>query len=184
MTITPDDKDWTWVLQQPCEECGFDTRAMDSHRVGDMLRANAADWTYLLRTEDEPALRTRPTPTRWSPIEYGCHVRDVFRVFAERLHLMLTEDDPGFANWDQDTTALERDYAGEDSAVLAREIDEAAARAAAAFDAVPTDAWDRTGRRSDGARFTVDSLARYFAHDPIHHLHDVTGRTYAEQSQA
>jgi len=31
----------------------------------------------------------------------------------------------------------------------------------------------RTGRRSDGAEFTVDTFARYFVHDPIHHLHDV-----------
>ena len=27
--------------------------------------------------------------------------------------------------------------------------------------------------RSDGARFTVDSFARYFIHDLIHHVHDV-----------
>jgi hypothetical protein len=30
-------------------------------------------------------------------------------------------------------------------------------------------------RRSDGARFTVASFARYMVHDPIHHLYDVTG---------
>ena len=23
MTIIPDTKDWTWVLQRPCPECGF-----------------------------------------------------------------------------------------------------------------------------------------------------------------
>jgi hypothetical protein len=33
--------------------------------------------------------------------------------------------------------------------------------------------WSRTGARSDGARFTVDSFARYMIHDPVHHLHDV-----------
>ena len=27
--------------------------------------------------------------------------------------------------------------------------------------------------KSDGSAFTVDSLARYFVHDPVHHLHDV-----------
>ncbi len=35
------------------------------------------------------------------------------------------------------------------------------------------DQWARTGVRSDGAEFTVDSFARYFIHDPIHHLDDV-----------
>ena len=32
----------------------------------------------------------------------------------------------------------------------------------------------RTGRRSDGAHFTVETFARYFIHDPVHHLYDVT----------
>jgi hypothetical protein len=27
--------------------------------------------------------------------------------------------------------------------------------------------------RSDGSRFTVESLARYSIHDPVHHLADV-----------
>ncbi|WP_199858872.1 hypothetical protein [Frigoribacterium sp. CFBP 8751] len=42
-----------------------------------------------------------------------------------------------------------------------------------AFEAVPDDHLGRTGLRSDGSAFTVDSLARYFVHDPVHHLHDV-----------
>jgi hypothetical protein len=33
--------------------------------------------------------------------------------------------------------------------------------------------WNRTGTRSDGARFTVSSFAQYFIHDPVHHVHDV-----------
>jgi hypothetical protein len=35
--------------------------------------------------------------------------------------------------------------------------------------------WARPGRRSDGASFTVETFARYFAHDWVHHLHDVGG---------
>ena len=33
--------------------------------------------------------------------------------------------------------------------------------------------WARVGRRSNGSVFTVDTLGRYFAHDLVHHLHDV-----------
>jgi hypothetical protein len=40
--------------------------------------------------------------------------------------------------------------------------------------------WERTGSRSDGAHFTVESFGRYFIHDPIHHLYDVTGRPAAQ----
>jgi len=49
---------------------------------------------------------------------------------------------------------------------------EASAELAAAFDAITPEQWERTGRRSDGANFTVETFARYFIHDPIHHLYD------------
>ena len=41
-------------------------------------------------------------------------------------------------------------------------------------EAVPEDAWQRGGTRSNGDRFTVDSLARYHLHDLVHHAHDVS----------
>jgi len=100
-------------------------------------------------------------------------VRDVLRLYDERLALMLAEDDPDFANWDQDATAVEDRYNEQDPTRVAAEIAEAAEPLAARFDSVAGDAWERTGNRSDGVRFTVDTFARYFVHDPIHHLDDV-----------
>jgi len=50
---------------------------------------------------------------------------------------------------------------------------EAAAAFADHYDAVEGVQWSRPGIRSDGARFTVESFARYVIHDPIHHLFDV-----------
>lgn len=35
--------------------------------------------------------------------------------------------------------------------------------------------WNRTGNRSDGAHFTIETFGRYFLHDPVHHPYDVTG---------
>jgi hypothetical protein len=42
MTIIPDTKDWTWVLQRPCTECGFDTSTFPREAVLGMILANAA----------------------------------------------------------------------------------------------------------------------------------------------
>ena len=28
MPIEPDTKDWTWVLERPCPECGFDASSV------------------------------------------------------------------------------------------------------------------------------------------------------------
>src|SRR5689334_22836027 len=124
MTIQPDTKDWTWVLERPCPECGFDAAAMDVDAIGAMVRDNAAAWREVLR---RPNVDERRTPTVWSPLEYACHVRDVFRLYEERLELMLTQDDPLYANWDQDETAIAEDYAGQDPAVVADELVTAAA---------------------------------------------------------
>ena len=100
-------------------------------------------------------------------------MRDVFRLFDRRLHLMLDDDDPLFANWDQDEAALADRYAEQDPAVVSDQLLAAAEAMAASLDAVRPDQLGRSGRRSDGARFTVETFARYLIHDPVHHLWDV-----------
>jgi hypothetical protein len=131
VTIEPDTKDWTWVLERPCPECAYDARAVAARDVAGAVRTNAEGWAGVLRRGD---VRTRPTPSVWSPLEYGCQ---------------------------------------QDPAVVAGELADAAHAIANRFDTVRADQWDRTGRRGDGASFTIDSFARYFLHDVIHHLHDV-----------
>lgn len=170
---TPDDKDWTWVLDRPCPECGFDTSTVDVGRVGAMVRENASIWQSVLARSD---VRDRPEPDTWSPLEYACHVRDVLRIYLERLDLMLTEDGPHYPNWDQDATAIEDRYDRAEPAAVAAELTRAAAALADRFDEVAPDQYARTGFRSDGASFTIDTFARYFIHDPVHHLWDVRPR--------
>ncbi|TDV45575.1 DinB family protein [Actinophytocola oryzae] len=169
--MEPDTKDWTWVLERPCPECGLDTSEIHHDDIPDLLRANASAWQEVLT---RPAVRERPDENTWSPLEYAAHVRDVCRVFTERLHLMLTQDGPTYPNWDQDATAVEDRYGEQDPTRVAGELAEAADRLAGDFAKVAGEQWDRTGSRSDGAHFTVDTFARYLVHDPVHHLHDVT----------
>src|SRR6266566_2983682 len=122
MTITPDTKDWTWVLQRPCPECGFDTQGFPVEAVPGMIMANTAAWQAALDGASDA--RVRPEPSKWS----------------------------------------------------AAELRQAAFAIAGRFEGVTGDQWQRTGARSDGARFTVETFARYFVHDPVHHLYDVTGQ--------
>lgn len=172
MEIVPDTKNWTWVLQRPCPECGLDVGELSREQIADMLIDVAGEWVTLLA--DPRDLRQRPAPSVWSPLEYACHVRDVFRRFDARTQRMLDEDHPLFENWDQDATAVADRYGEQDPATVALELRTAAERFAANLKRLTAAQWERTGRRSDGAVFTVESFARYFIHDPIHHLHDVT----------
>jgi SAM-dependent methyltransferase len=169
--IDPDTKDWTWVLERPCPECGFDAPGLARERVPDAIRDNATLWEVVLGTDDAAV---RPAPHLWSPLEYACHVRDVNRVFDERVRLMLDQDGPTFENWDQDRTAVDQDYGSQDPGKVAEEVGEAAEAVAVTYESVPADAWQRKGTRSNGDTFTVDSLARYHLHDLVHHAHDVS----------
>ena len=169
--IAPDTKDWTWVLDRACDECGFDAGAVDRGDLGAMIRDNAAAWHHVLAS---PEATQRPEPTVWSPTEYAAHVRDVHRMFAGRVGLMLSEDDPTFANWDQDESALEQRYWEQRPAPVAAAIRTGAERIAESFASVDDSQWGRTGRRSNGTLFTIDTFARYFLHDIAHHAWDVT----------
>jgi len=166
----PDDKDWTWVLERPCSDCGFDASLVLGPDVGGLVRDAGHRWQGVLA---RPDVRRRPSPTVWSVAEYGSHCRDVCRIFGERVTLILEQDDPLFPNWDQDQTAIEKRYWADDPAVVVVELTAAAEAAAATFDTVTGAQWARAGRRSNGSVFTVLTLGRYFVHDLVHHLWDV-----------
>ena len=170
VTIEPETKSWTWVLERKCEECGFDTRPFPVDEIGRLSRKAAEPWPALLA---HPLVRVRPREDCWSALEYGCHVRDVFRLGVYRVHRMLEEDDPRFENWDQNETAVAERYDLQDPPAVANELLTAATALADLYDTVQTDQWQRPGLRSDGSPFTVDSFGRYFLHDPMHHIVDV-----------
>ena len=170
MAIVPDTSDWTWVLERPCADCGFRASEVDFDDLPRLIRENAAAWSEVLARAD---VAVRPDDHTWSPLEYAAHVRDVCRLFDERLRLILDAEDPMLANWDQDATAIAERYDLQVPQAVGRELAAAAASVSESFAAVPADARQRTARRSDGPSFTVATLGAYFLHDIVHHRHDV-----------
>ena len=169
--ILVEDKDWTWVLDRRRPDCGFDTSACAEERVAGLTRDNANDWVVLF--ERGKIRAGRPNPSTWSSLEYACHVRDVFRRFERRIALMQSEDDPLFPNWDQDASAVDDRYDEQDPTQVVEDLYSAAQVLAERLDSISGEVWKRPGRRSDGASFTIGTIARYMIHDPIHHIWDV-----------
>src|SRR4051812_10054738 len=174
MEPEPDTKDWTWTLSRRCEECGLAAGEIEVPEVAERAALAAAEWVQILTAN--PGVALRAAPAVWSPLEYGAHVRDVYRLFDARLALMLVEDNPTFDNWDQDETAIAEHYAEQDPDQVADDLAVAARTFAARLRALEPSQLDRPGRRADGAEFTVRTFAQYFLHDVIHHLYDVTGQ--------
>lgn len=161
-----------WSAERPCPDCGYDPSSVTDQGLAAALRATSDRWAAVLAGDEA---RRRPRPDVWSPLEYACHVRDVHRLFTDRVRQMLDAVDPQFTNWDQDAVAVADRYWEQDPPTVAAELAVAADAAAATYDAVPATAWQRPGRRSDGAAFTVSSIGRYHLHDVVHHLFDVRG---------
>ena len=168
-TVTPDDKDWTWVLARPCGECGFDPALPVTEHLA-TLDEHVRRWRDVLL---RPDVAVRPAPGTWSPLEYACHVRDVLDVMASRALNIREEDTPTFPGWDQDAAAVEKDYANARPLAVADEVAERATWFAQAYADVRDDEWERRGRRGDGADFTLRTLGLYTAHELVHHAHDV-----------
>ncbi|HKU30450.1 DinB family protein [Arthrobacter sp. NyZ413] len=172
MPIIPDDKDWTWVLSTPCPECGFDAATVTPATVPGSVLNMLPRWRAVLRRQD---VDIRPNEHTWSPLEYACHVRDVFTLFDQRLGLMLREEDARFADWDQDKAAIDGNYSAADPAEVSTQLLSEGEQIAASFAGVSESEWPRTGVRSNGSTFTVLTFSQYFLHDVVHHLHDVDG---------
>jgi hypothetical protein len=172
----PDHKDWTWVLDETCEQCGYQAAAVEPEDVAALMRANAASFRAALKrgsmVNERPPVQAGADP-QWSALEYAAHVRDVYQLTAERLTKMIKKNAPTFKDWDQNKAAIDGDYANEDPDKVSYALAVNAGKAADLLDKVRGDQWQRAGMRSDGAGFTIATFAVYMLHDVTHHLWDV-----------
>ncbi len=67
-------------------------------------------------------------------------------IFADRVRLMLTDDDAGFANWDQDETAVEGRYAEQDPSTVAADYAGGAPLPPTSSTGSSPEQWQRPGR--------------------------------------
>lgn len=168
-----DDRNWTWVLERPCDECGFRADALERNELGPRYRAVGGAWRELLGRGPVVQRLNDADHRTWTPLEYGCHVRDVLKLFEDRTREMLKKrKPPTFKDWDQDRAAIDGDYANQDPARVAYDLASNAGKYADVLDRLDAEEWEKQGMRSDGAAFTVESLARYGLHDVEHHLWD------------
>ncbi|GAB10655.1 hypothetical protein GOARA_061_00940 [Gordonia araii NBRC 100433] len=172
--MATDTKDWSVYAARRCDECGFDASAVDRDDIAAKVRVAANDWAGFLRDSEAGELRERPAPQVWSPLEYGVHVRDVIRLFTDRVGQMLTMDSPGFPGWDQEAAAAAARYNEQDPGIVAEEVAADGDRLGRVVDGLAAGDWDRVGAR-ETRQFTVEFLLRYLLHDVMHHWHDVGG---------
>jgi hypothetical protein len=144
--------------------------------AGPAIVAGVTELATLLRDADRPAdLSTRHLPEQWSPLEYGCHVRDVLLVQRERVLLARRVECPAFEPMGRDERVEHDGYADQDPADVARQLTDAANLFANVLARLDERAWERTVIYS----YPVPSerslrwVAVHTWHEVRHHLQDV-----------
>ena len=180
---------WQWARAQSerCPQCGENAAAIDRALLGPALLRSADEWRRFLVHADDAYLRTIPAPGIFSPLQYGAHVRDLQRVYGDRILLMLREENPVFPQFNPDEDSWSA-FNEAEVTVLADQIDEQAHRLADILAALAPDDWARTMVRDGGSdgvySFTVAALASYAVHESRHHLLDANGTFTRELDQS
>ncbi|HET6951926.1 MAG TPA: DinB family protein [Acidimicrobiales bacterium] len=160
---------------ETCPACGFVWSAVAAPEIGERTVAGVAAIAARLRDGDAAAVTARPSPERWSALEYGCHVRDVLYMLRDRTVIGLVEDTPSFAPMYRDHRVDLGLYAADEPAVVADELRLAAALFARTFAALDDDqlarpctyAWPTSHVRS------LLWMAQQAVHEVEHHRADV-----------
>lgn len=168
------DERWHPLVEsgERCAECGWATGELPARAIGAEVRDVAHRFGELLLAADDDEVRRRPSPTRWSALEYGVHVRDVLSVFAERIVLTMAQHEPELGWWDHEAAIADGMANESDVGAVADDLGRNASKLSEALRQVTEDDWGRSATRRGTERFTVELLARFALHEVVHHEHD------------
>ncbi len=155
-----------------CAQCGMVVADTPARALGATVREEVHAFGLLVTLADDVALRRRRGPESWSALEYAVHVRDVLRVFAERVVLALRLDDPELGWWDHEAAIADGLANESDVSAVVDDLARNSAHLSEALRAVEEDDWSRGATRRETERFTIDTLGRFALHEVVHHRWD------------
>jgi S-DNA-T family DNA segregation ATPase FtsK/SpoIIIE len=159
-----------------CLECGFVYESVGLDEIPVVLRDLGSRFSDRVGGVDDAILRRRPDPAVWSPLEYLCHVRDVFLIQRDRAVLALIEDRPSFPRMYRDERADLAHYVGESPGkVVHDQLRVAAELVAWVFSGRFPDEWRRQliYNYPEPMERDLAWLARHTVHEGEHHLLDL-----------
>jgi hypothetical protein len=172
--------EWTRIQQEACPQCGDDPSSRPRADLGPLAVDRAARWREFLMQADVTFLRSNPKAEVFvfSPLQYGAHVRDMLKVYGDRMVLGLEQEQPTVPLFYPAQQVFESyNRLGADE--LASDIERWAERLARLVAGIESSSWSRTVINDRGVygvcTFTVDGLACNAVHEAHHHFLDATG---------
>ncbi len=157
-----------------CESCDFSYPLADAPLAAPAIVAGA---DRIARTLMDGAadLRSRRQVETWSPLEYGCHVRDVLFAQRERVIAARWIDLPSFYSIGRDVRVEFEGYADQDPSDVSRQLRDAAGLFANVLDRLPPTAWERrvVYNYPVPQERSLRWVAAHTLHEIHHHLVDI-----------
>ena len=160
-----------------CDECGFERRLETAEAVAPEIIEGVAGIAVVVR-DAGPAVHGRRLVDAWSPLEYTCHLRDVFLVQRERLLAARRTERPTFEPMGRDERVEHDGYAQQDPEDVVRQLTDAAAMFANDLDRLSPSEWDRTVIYNYPKTWerSLRWVAVHTLHEVRHHSRDIEGQ--------
>jgi hypothetical protein len=143
------------------------------HEILARLAAAPSLLSKLLRSFSADALRRAPPSGKWSAIEVACHLRDIDRLYAERVSKVAFSDRPSFWMMDNARVSEKLRYRDADPAGVLREHRRRREDLLSLLRALPQSAWQRTGLHPTRGELTLERLASVIADHDENHLRQI-----------
>ena len=168
-----------------CAQCGFEYDLADAESAGPAIVVGVSQFAGLLRAGG-PDLRHRTQPDIWSPLEYGCHMRDVLLVQRERVLAARCIDTPSFEPMGRDDRVEHDGYIDQEPGDVARQVTDAATVFRNVLARLDDADWQRLVVHNfpSALERSLRWVAVHTLHEVRHHLLDVRRQLTARADDA
>ena len=153
-----------------CQECGF---SYEAEATAAAIRDGVGEVEDLLLGSSE--LRARQQPEVWSPLEYGCHLRDVLLVQRERVLAARRSDRYVCTSMGRDERVDHDGYRSQEPEDVARQLADAAQLFGNVLDRLDAADWMRVViyPYPEPTERSLRWVAAHTLHEVRHHLMDI-----------
>lgn len=162
-------------MTEECSQCGFVYDLGQAAAAADAINERVGAAVAILRSRDVD-VRSRRKPDQWSPLEYGCHLRDMLLVQRERVLAALRVDRPDCTAMGRDERVVHDGYADQEPADVGRQLADAAQMFGNVLGRLSAEDWNRVVvyHFPETSERSLRWLAVHTVHEAQHHLGDIS----------
>jgi hypothetical protein len=123
----------------------------------------------LTKKLDDALLRRKPASDKWSAMEVVCHLRDIEKLWADRLVKAAFTDKPAFYMIEVDDLAVKNSYNTQDLGSALKEFARLREDNLRLLRALPASHWKRSGMHPTRGEITIERIVEIMiGHDQGH----------------